>query len=491
MSIAGTTQAIDEHTARLIEQILSSQVGGWQAKEYLERGASALVFAAEREGRSVALKVFDPHFLKEHGEEKQAERIERQVELRDASHPNLVQILDGGRCPRSGLHFIVMPLLQGRTLDKVVAELPRDRIRPILAQIAVAAKFLEENNLVHRDIKPANIIVVGDNYDQAILLDLGVVRKFGLSDLTDTSKTKNFVGTTRYSPPEFNIRYEQSESPEAWRAITFYQLGAVLHDLIMRRPLFHDYSTPYQRLVYAVLLVDPCLDCNEVPTDLVRLARSCLQKDPAKRLQLVTWDMFNEAAGTATDLRELKERILHLRQGAQASQPARAATTACEGFVRALSTDVRQACVSDRETFPPVHIVFDNPNHPQSFAASYATSQRHLLRERLHVLFYPILVDEVSPIFELRYTAVLGRAVPPLDQETLEPHLISLGHYRGASEATENAIYLVHSAIARATEELLLNQSLPAGTDPYWASISTLRSLGYQYVKVTCGVKQG
>ncbi len=471
MSTAGTGPAIDERTAKLIEQVLSSQIVGWQAKEYLGRGASALVFAAERGGESAALKVFDPEFLKEHDETKQAERISRQVELRDASHPNLVRILDGGRCPVSNLYFIVMPLLQGRTLDAVVAGLPRNRIRPILAQIAAAAKFLEEKNVVHRDIKPANIIITGDNYDQAILLDLGVVRKFGVSDLTDTSKTKGFVGTTRYSPPEFNTRYEQTESQEAWRAITFYQLGAVLHDLITRRVLFHDYSTPYQRLVYAILLVEPNLDCDDVPTDLIRLARSCLQKDPAKRLQLVTWNMFSESAGTKTDLPQLKDRILHLRTAAQASYPKGAVATACEAFVRALSADVRQACISDRETFPPVHIILDNSGHPQSFAVSFATSQRHLLRERLHVVFRPFLVDETSPVFDLRYAAVLGTAVPPSDERTLEPHLVSLGHYRGASEATEDAIYLVHLAIARATEELLLSQSLPGGTDPYWLQI--------------------
>jgi len=64
----------------------------------------------------------------------------------------------------------------------------------------------------------------------------------------------------------------------------FYQLGAVLHDLLMRRPLFDGYE-PEANLIDAVLRVVPDVRGTEEQQDLVRLCKACLQKDPALRLQ--------------------------------------------------------------------------------------------------------------------------------------------------------------------------------------------------------------
>jgi eukaryotic-like serine/threonine-protein kinase len=119
---------------------------------------------------------------------------------------------------------------------------------------------------------------------RAVLLDLGVLKPFGVTGLTDNEQ-KQFVGTLQYSPPEFLIRVED-DSAEGWRAVTFYQLGAVLHDLIMKRPIFADQADPYGLLARAVERVVPRIDSREVPADLVVLAASCLQKDPKLRLDL-------------------------------------------------------------------------------------------------------------------------------------------------------------------------------------------------------------
>ena len=194
----------------------------------------ALVFEAEHSGKRVALKVFDPEFLAKHKKNVEIERINRQLLLKGKHHEGVIDILAGGQCGKTENYYIVMPLLNWETLDKAVPVLNRDHIRPLISQIAGAARFLETHGFVHRDIKPPNIAISPD-HKQAILLDLGVLLPLNLADITDTTDTKNFVGTTRYSPPEFNIRTEADISD-----------GSRRHNLLPTRccPSRHDHETP-------------------------------------------------------------------------------------------------------------------------------------------------------------------------------------------------------------------------------------------------------
>jgi serine/threonine protein kinase len=137
-----------------------------------------------KDGAEVAVKVFDPDFIAQHGGEKQIERIRRQLTLKGKHHDNLIDILDGGECSATGYHFIVMPLLGCESLDKIIASFSRSCIRPIISQVAAAAEFLESLGAYHRDIKPANVAVLGSAFEKAILLDLGVVLPLGLAELT-------------------------------------------------------------------------------------------------------------------------------------------------------------------------------------------------------------------------------------------------------------------------------------------------------------------
>ena len=132
------------------------------------------------------------------------------------------------------------------------------------------------------------------------------MRPFGDSDLTDED-ARVFVGTLRYSSPEFLTRTEQ-DSVEGWRAITFYQLGAVLHDLIMRRPLFHQLSEPFAVLVEAVKSEKPEIHADDVAADLVLLAQNCLVKAPDARLALVSWTDF-DVSPSKSSVESARERV--------------------------------------------------------------------------------------------------------------------------------------------------------------------------------------
>lgn len=284
-------------------QILNEQkdhdVGGWKILEYVNHGGSAAVYKATREDVSSALKIIDPGIVEKFGRDEQIERIRRESNLIDHSHPNLVRIFDADVCERTSYLYVAMEFLELPTLTKRIPEFPHERIIPIISQIASAAKYLENQGFIHRDIKPDNIVMERD-FSKAILLDLGVIRPASeyLEDITSSSA---FLGTTRYSAPEYLQRSGAEKNIECWRALTFYQLGALLHDMIMRKRIFDEIDGPPVALTDAVRYKKPVVD-NSACNHISNLARNCLEKDWELRLELVTWDDFLQS----TELNEQK-----------------------------------------------------------------------------------------------------------------------------------------------------------------------------------------
>lgn len=310
---------MDSAQAKLFaESLESAVVGGWAVEGVYGSGKSAVVFRASRDGVPGALKVFHPELVERYGRQVQLERIQRETNLVGAHHPNLVRILDGGACSNTGHLFVAMEPLAERNLQQALQEIPPENIASIAAQLASAARFLEDRGLAHRDIKPENIAISAD-YSKVTLLDLGVLKPIGLSNLTDVDQ-RAFIGTLRYSSPEFLLRKEP-DTVEGWRAVTFYQLGAVLHDLLMRKGLYAEYENPFASLVQAI--EDPSINPDVYGTDArsVALCRNCLLKNPATRLELVKWEDFAAisvppASESPSDARERirKRQLFHKAQ---------------------------------------------------------------------------------------------------------------------------------------------------------------------------------
>ncbi|MDD0812540.1 protein kinase [Curvibacter sp. RS43] len=288
-----------------VRSLVGREVQGWALWEVLGKGADGIVYVGERAGEQVAVKVFFPEQLERYGFEQQQQRLELQLQLKGKKHhPNLVEIFDGGFDAELQTLYLVMEYVPGHSLDKILEKLPANAIAPLIKQLASATKFLEDQELVHRDIKPANI-VISEDFKTLTLLDLGVVLR-PPDAMDDRISGDEFVASVRYSPREFVWRDELGTDPDAWRAVTFYQIGATLHDMIMRYPLFRGRDTPPAKLYEAVKLHPPEISSTECEQWLITLAQACLIKSWRERLNNLSWASF-EAPPPEADRSQLRE----------------------------------------------------------------------------------------------------------------------------------------------------------------------------------------
>lgn len=398
---------------RMTKELVGKSVGEWTPEKLLGNGKSAVVFRARKGDQVAALKVFDPDLVKRYGEPTQLERINRERLLIGKEHSNLVRIFDGGKCAGTGYLFVAMECIDALDLEKALAEVPQDCIRPLIAQLASAAKFLEEMDLVHRDIKPANIAVSSD-YQTLTLLDLGVIRSVGDGTLTDNER-RHFVGTHQYSPPEFMNRKEE-DSTTGWRAVTFYQIGGVLYDLLTRKQLFQDSLTPQAVLIHAVESETPQITGEGLDRTLVLLARNCLVKDPATRLRVVSWEDFASAPPpvSVASMREHARRTLAMSHALPPKEDpiATAAKVRLHELVGVVQNMIRKEVFENGELFPAVE-VHEHPDRPDGaaeFQTGFPKSATCGLPNALALTFHFSLLDPNAEIVQIAVSgAVAGR----------------------------------------------------------------------------------
>jgi serine/threonine-protein kinase len=271
-------------------------------------GNSASVYQVLIDGKHAALKVYEPRFFEGKNREVEKRRVMDQMALKGHGHPNLIDFLDAG--PIQDTYYLLMEYFPWPSLDNSLESVERSRIGEIIAKVASAAEFLEEKGLVHRDIKPANILASEDAVEVK-LLDLGVIRTISAAEEkhgTDHGYALPFVATAQYSSPAYLFR-DSVPTEEMWRALTFYQLGAVLHDLIMAKPIFSKdvRSENRYRVAAAVLLTNPEVRADDIHPKLITLARSCLLKEDQVRLQRVSWSRFRGGYEAKSD--DMRQRL--------------------------------------------------------------------------------------------------------------------------------------------------------------------------------------
>ena len=283
--------------------ILSSgdKLGKYEVLGPIGAGGMGEVFRARdtRLGRDVALKVLPAAMA--HDPDRLA-RFQREARAVAAlNHPHIVTIFSVEEA--TGIHFFTMELVEGQQLNRLigVSGLPVGQIVEIAGALANALAAAHEKGIVHRDLKPANVMITHDG--RAKVLDFGLAKDLngcGPDDATlglfDTTQAGAVMGTPAYMSPE-----QISGSPLDHRTDIF-SLGVVLHEMATGQRPFKGNSSG--ELMAAILRDDPSLVTDsrpELPTDLARIIRRCLEKDPRNRVQT--------ARDVGSELRDLVEQM--------------------------------------------------------------------------------------------------------------------------------------------------------------------------------------
>ncbi|MEZ6117116.1 MAG: protein kinase [Pirellulaceae bacterium] len=273
-----------------------------------------MVLQGSRGDDQVAIKFYAKELFDDSGAEE--ERIRRQVEARHHQHDNLVRTISAGVCPDHGYHYLIMEFIGDPTLTERISEFSNDQIRHIIRQTAQAAFFMHHTmEQVHRDIKPDNIAVNRET-DHVTLIDLGLVRPVIGTTVTD-QVSQHIKGTKKYAPPELlNNKVELDH--EGWRAVTFYQLGATLYEMLTGKQPFAGFEG--DELIQAIKGLPLTIEDTSAPSDLVKLALDCLSKDPLTRLSNVEWHQFWASPKQSDDVEDLTDLISSLAAPAEATQ---------------------------------------------------------------------------------------------------------------------------------------------------------------------------
>ncbi len=283
------------------------RLGKYEIQGEIGRGGMATVYKAFDPDlqRPVALKVLSPHLA---SSEQVMRRFEREATTAaNLKHPNIVVIYDVGSA--EGFHFLVMELLEGRTLrDEIQARgaLPAARAGYITGQLASALDYAHQHGLVHRDVKPGNIILGAD--DHVTLTDFGLVRATHGVQLTEAGVA---VGTLDYMPPE-QLRGEDVD----WRS-DVYSLGVVVYECLTGHVPFGG-DTPYAMML-KVLYDPPSLEgLAGLPPDVGRVLMQVLSKSPAERYNSAgefSMALYRALSSQELDLVDSAGRGFRLRRG--------------------------------------------------------------------------------------------------------------------------------------------------------------------------------
>ena len=196
-------------------------------------GGMGTIYSARRIniGDVVAVKVLRPDVITD---SLSRERFQREAQAAARlHHPNAVVIHDFGQEP-DGVTYIVMELLEGRSLRDILQErkvISPKLIAPLLKQACAAIEAAHRQGIIHRDLKPDNFILL-ETPDGAIhvkLLDFGIAKLLDRpehdSRLTLT-QTGTVIGTPNYMSPE------QCQGEELDARSDIYSLGVVLYEML-------------------------------------------------------------------------------------------------------------------------------------------------------------------------------------------------------------------------------------------------------------------
>ncbi len=306
-----------------------THLGSYEIIATLGAGGMGEVYRARdaRLGRDVAIKVLPAAVA---ASPERLARFEREARtVAGLNHPNIVvlhSIEEAG-----GTRFLTMELVEGRDLSSVVSAggLPLAEVLDLAIALSDALVAAHERGVVHRDLKPANVMVTREG--RVKVLDFGLAKLAAADASSDHTQAATLMsplstdgqvmGTFPYMAPE-QIRGEAVDA-----RTDLFALGIVVYELVSgKRPFAGE---THMDVGHAILREQPRVLSSvraDLPPDLDRIVRRCLEKNPRER--------FQTALDVSNELRGLR-RALQSGESSSSTRPAmaKAASIAVLPFV--------------------------------------------------------------------------------------------------------------------------------------------------------------
>jgi serine/threonine protein kinase len=308
-------------------------IGRFRIVRLLGRGGMGEVYLAEdiRLDRKVALKVLSPALAKD---PQYLQRFRREARAASAlNHPNVCVIHEVGEA-EDGSPFMAMEFVEGETVDARLERgpLPMAEVVTIAIQVADALDAAHQKGIVHRDIKGANVSL--NEQGRVKVLDFGLAKSTGegVPSLDTSSMMSTQTGMVLGTP--YAMSPEQALGRPLDHRSDLFSLGVLLYELVTRRKPFSGAGVGevIERIVHAQ--PEAMARFNyELPPELERIVRKCLEKPPDRRYQ--------SARELVVDLKNLLRGLERAEGGADGSPPAASPAAPALGEAARVSVETR------------------------------------------------------------------------------------------------------------------------------------------------------